>query len=374
MIRTLVFHREKNLIWNFVNVYGAAQKENKSRFLCEFSSFCSRSNVPLLIGGDFNIIRRAEEKNKPGGVNKWSFLFNSIIDQNDLVEFELNNRLFTWSNNRNDPTFEKLDRFLASPEWDIAYNNITVLGLNRSFSDHVPLCLRTDATPNVCRVFRYELCWNFRPYFHKKVIDNWSLLVKANHSIDIWKLKIKRLKQMLKGWNINVEGHYKKMKKDLMTKIDNLDNISEMVGLSKGDRMEKLDLELTLKKLVDEEGIKLKQRARDKFILDGDENSKYFHLLAKCKRRKLKIMTLTHDDKVAHDEVEINQLAISFYKKFFGPPQETGISLSHLNMKMLDDADRDSLTRPFAMEEIKDVVFSLKHNRAPSPDGIPSEE
>jgi hypothetical protein len=42
--------------------------------------------------------------------------------------------------------------------------------------------------------------------------------------------------------------------------------------------MEKLGLELNLKKLVDEEGIKLKQRARDKFILDGDENSKYFHL------------------------------------------------------------------------------------------------
>jgi hypothetical protein len=124
-----------------------------------------------------------------------------------------------------------LDRFLASPEWDLAYNNITIHGLNRSFSDHVPLCLRTDATPNVSRVFRYELCWKFRPDFHKKVIDNWSLPVKANHNIDIWKLKIKRLKQMLKGWNINVEGHYKNMKKDLMTRIENLDNISEMVGL-----------------------------------------------------------------------------------------------------------------------------------------------
>jgi hypothetical protein len=323
--------------------------------------------------GDFNIIKRAEEKNKPGGVSKWSFLFNSIIDQNGLVEFVLNIRLFTWSNNRIDPTFEKLDRFLASPEWDLAYNNITVHGLNRSFSDHVPLCLRTDVIPNGCRVFRYELCWNFRPDFHKKVIDNWSLPVKANHSIDIWKLKIKRLKQMLKGWNINVEGHYKNMKKELMTKIDNLDNISELVGLSEGDRMEKLGLELNLKKLVDEEGIKLKQRARDKFILDADENSKYFHLLAKCKRRKLKIMTLTHEDKITQDEVEINQLATSFYKNIFGPSQETSISLSHLNMKMLDAADIDSLIKPFSIEEIKDEVFSLKHNRAPGPDGIPSE-
>jgi hypothetical protein len=72
--------------------------------------------------------------------------------------------------------------------------------------------------------------------------------------------------------------------------------------------------------------MRLKQRARDKFMLDGDENSKYFHLLAKCKRRKLKIMTLCHEDKVAQDEIEINQLATSFYKSLFGPSQETSIS------------------------------------------------
>jgi hypothetical protein len=135
-------------------------------------------------------------------------------------------------------------------------------------------------------------------------------------------------------------------------KIDIFDNISEVVGLSENDRMEKLDLELTLKKLVHEEGIKLKQRARDKFILDGDENSRYFHLLAKCKRRKLKIMTLTHEDKVAQEEDEINHLATSFYQN------------------LLDDTDKDYLTRPFDMEEIREVVFSMKHNRAHGPDSI----
>ena len=97
-------------------MYGDAQKEHKSRFLSELSAVCSRSQVPLLIGGDFNILRKVEEKNKSGGLNMWSSLFNNIIDHHGLVEFDLKNRLYTWSNNRSDPTFEKLDRFLASPD------------------------------------------------------------------------------------------------------------------------------------------------------------------------------------------------------------------------------------------------------------------
>ena len=37
---------------------------------------------------------------------------------------------------------------------------------------------------------------------------------------------------MLKGWNINVEGRYSKLKKELMYKIDILDKRSEVMGIS----------------------------------------------------------------------------------------------------------------------------------------------
>ena len=84
----------------------------------------------MLIGGDFNILRRESDKNKPGGTNKWSSLFNSIIDVHELIELELSGRHFTWSNNRNTPTFEKLDRFLVSLDWDLNYNNVNVTGLS----------------------------------------------------------------------------------------------------------------------------------------------------------------------------------------------------------------------------------------------------
>jgi hypothetical protein len=34
----------------------------------------------MVIGGDFNIIRRPDEKNNDNYNNRWPFLFNAVID------------------------------------------------------------------------------------------------------------------------------------------------------------------------------------------------------------------------------------------------------------------------------------------------------
>ena len=46
MTRTLVAHKGNGFIWNFINVYGAAQNDQKQKFLSELSSFCSKCNHP----------------------------------------------------------------------------------------------------------------------------------------------------------------------------------------------------------------------------------------------------------------------------------------------------------------------------------------
>jgi endonuclease/exonuclease/phosphatase family metal-dependent hydrolase len=43
--------------------YGAAQDEQNSEFLAELVRICEDEMLPLLVGGDFNITRRKEEKN-----------------------------------------------------------------------------------------------------------------------------------------------------------------------------------------------------------------------------------------------------------------------------------------------------------------------
>jgi hypothetical protein len=61
--------------------------------------------------------------------------------------------------------------------------------------------------------FRYELCWIKRRDFKQIVKCNWNIPVRNNNSLEIWKQKVKRLKNKLKGWNMNIEGGYKKAKK-----------------------------------------------------------------------------------------------------------------------------------------------------------------
>jgi exonuclease III len=55
-------NREDDFKWNLVLVYGPAQQEHKERFLTEVVQMCSKQTLPIILGGDFNIIRGPWEK------------------------------------------------------------------------------------------------------------------------------------------------------------------------------------------------------------------------------------------------------------------------------------------------------------------------
>jgi exonuclease III len=64
---------DKKLRKNFrlVTVYGPAQEETREQFLRELSSICAKTNLPLIVGGDFNILRFSSEKNKTFHTNRY---------------------------------------------------------------------------------------------------------------------------------------------------------------------------------------------------------------------------------------------------------------------------------------------------------------
>ena len=53
----------------------------------------------------------------------------------------MSRRQYTWASRRETPTFEKLDRFLASVEWGQKFLLVSVHAVTREGSDHTPLLL-----------------------------------------------------------------------------------------------------------------------------------------------------------------------------------------------------------------------------------------
>jgi hypothetical protein len=82
---------------------------------------------------------------------------------------------------------------------------------------------------------------------------------------------------------------------------------------------------------------------------------------------------LNHDGVSVSDVEGINKIATSYYKDLFGPSVLSSINMSHFKMNQLSDSDRSFLTAPFSVDEIKKVIFEMKHNSAPGPDGFPAE-
>jgi hypothetical protein len=73
-----------NFKWILMAVYGPAQEEFKMTFLSVVVRFCPQNFLPTLIGGDFNIMRNSKEKTNDRYSDKWSFLFNAVIDNFDF--------------------------------------------------------------------------------------------------------------------------------------------------------------------------------------------------------------------------------------------------------------------------------------------------
>jgi hypothetical protein len=94
------------------SIYGPAQVQNKSAFLSELANTCSKESLPRF-RGDFNIIRRPEDKSSGIFDPKWPGIFNVVIESLDLRDIVMTGCQYTWAGPGDNPTFEKLDRVLV---------------------------------------------------------------------------------------------------------------------------------------------------------------------------------------------------------------------------------------------------------------------
>jgi ubiquitin len=226
-------------------------------------------------------------------------------------------------------------------------------------------------------MFKFELGWLIRDGFHDMVTSIWEHETRGNNSREKWQNKIRDVRQHLRGWAKNTAGTMKKEKVQLTKLIDDLDKKAEVTRLSPNELAMKAFINERLAGILREEEIRLFQRAKVKHLLEGDDNTKYFQLVANGKHRKERIYSLEDDNRPSIvDEEELKKHITSYYKGLFGKPNQTSVELEESfthDIPQVSDAENEILTAPFVMEEVRKAVFQMKHNKAPGPDRFPVE-
>ncbi|GJR41802.1 RNA-directed DNA polymerase, eukaryota [Tanacetum coccineum] len=216
----------------------------------------------------------------------------------------------------------KLDRFLVSEGLHSMFPSLSALCLDKNLSDHRPILMRelnTDYGPTPFRIFH---SWFSLEGFDNLVKESWSKPVLAEkNSMDRLKKKFQNLKASIKMWR----------------------------------------------------KVEMAQKAKVRWAIEGDENSKFFHGVINKKRSQLAIRGVLVDGEWISETAKVrNEFLMHFSNRFSAPPSSK-LSLDSQFDKVLSQEQNDDLERAISKEEIKSTVWDCGTNKLPGPDGFTFE-
>ncbi|KAF7812457.1 reverse transcriptase [Senna tora] len=322
--------------------------------------------------GDFNDLLYQSEKwgHKPRASRKIA-LFQEFLDDCELHDLEYKGVEFTWTNKRLNKAHvkEKIDRALGNLSLNFGFPKAQVLVNEAIGSDHasllVDLCFVDAKTP---RAFKFEAVWAEHPDFVKVVGDSW--LGQKDLSDRVVSQSVERLnncRKALVSWSKKAFPNNRKL-------VENL--LSILKDCNEGDLTEEKAIlaEEVVRKIEEAWDLEEKywfQRAKLKWIYEGDKNSKFFHALVVQRRQRNKVVKVKDENgRWVEKEEDIGGCFARFFADLFkrsGPRNFDGV-LGYVK-PAIGNVENDLLMSKVSREEVKEAVFQLGAMKAPGPDG-----
>ncbi|GJT71689.1 RNA-directed DNA polymerase, eukaryota [Tanacetum coccineum] len=260
-----------------VAVYAPHDLRDK-RILWDYLEYViNRWDGEVIIMGDFNEVRRKSERFGSAFNVQGAYMFNTFIANAGLEEIPLGGSSFTWCH-KSATKMSKLDMFLISENLFNSFLDICAISLDRFLSDHRPILLRESNHDYGKIPFRYFNHWVQLDGFNTFVTDTWnSAPIESNAMRNVMQ-KFKFLKGKIREWlkvnkskNIYNSGILKEEIKKIDAEIDN--GLPSDTTINR--RMEVLNSIQHLDKI---QAMDMAQKAKVKWAIEGDENSRYFHV------------------------------------------------------------------------------------------------
>jgi hypothetical protein len=264
------------MVWDLTGVYGPQPENEKMNFVAELRHIRNLMKPEWLILGDFNMIRRAREKNK-GTINRRLMRqFNHTIDYLQLLELDLNGKLYTWSNEQDAPTMSRIDRFLATTEWHDFFPQADLQAIGSMTSDHCPLVMQGMAAFSFYKGFRFEAFWTKIDGFNEVVQQAWTSSVRSSDAVLRLHVKMTRTAKALLIWRWKTVGNFNVQLAIIQTVLTLLEKAQESRQLS-GDELEfRRSLKMKILGLVAIQKARARQHSRLIWMRLGDANTNFF--------------------------------------------------------------------------------------------------
>ncbi|GJU59508.1 RNA-directed DNA polymerase, eukaryota [Tanacetum coccineum] len=322
----------------------------------------------VLIMGDFNEVRRKTERFGSVFNVQGADMFNTFIANAGLEEIPLGGSSFTWCH-KSATKMSKLDRFLISENLFNSYPDICATSLDRFLSDHRPILLRESNHDYGPIPFRYFNHWTELDGFNKFVIDTWnSAPVETNAMRNVMQ-KFKFLKGKIREWLkiYKSKNGGSGILKEELNRIDADIDKGLASDIIINRRMEVIKSIQYLDKI---HVMDLAQKAKVKWAIEGDENSRYFHGVLNKKRSQSNIRGIMVDGKWQDNPKVVKSEFFLHFRKRFEKPSANRILIDMNFPKTISIDQQTELEGAVSKEEVKKAVWDCGSDKSPGPDGF----
>lgn len=356
---------------HMVNVYAPQSLRFKIAVWNELLELINNSGDWWMLMGDFNSVRSKEERKGSKFKSNSAREFNSFIEKTELFEYEMKGYKFTYlKEDEKGKKFSKIDRVLVSRGVLDFWPKAILRALPRLHSDHNPVLWSNVESNFGPRPFRFFNSWLDHPECNGVVRDTLENFSCSGPPDIILLEKFKRLRCNFKKWR---DDKNKKEGEELeicKRELEELESNMEDIDLNELESWTRMECKKRILEIEDSRSKDLKQKARCKWNIDGDENSRFFHGIINNRKVSNSLPGLMVGNVWEDNPKKIKRLVFDFFNTKFKESMRNRPGISCDLLDKLSEVEATDLEANFTKEEIKKAAFDGGEEKAPGPDGF----
>ncbi|KAJ9560946.1 hypothetical protein OSB04_006106 [Centaurea solstitialis] len=332
---------------------------------------------PWMVMGDFNSILFPHDGF--GGCSRRNQSmedFYHCIEDVELFDIRYSGIQFTWIQKPkgDDGLLRKLDRIMVNTHFLQRFPDSSAQFLPHGISDHACGILDFPSlSRKVTRGFRFDNLLTENPAFIGLVAHEWLSPVYGSF-MHRFVCHLKHLKKPLRQLRSQV-GEVTARANKIRLELEAVQFACDRDPSNPILKEDLAHLILAFEHARADELSFFRQRAKVRWLHEGDKNSKFFHQVVKEKRNLNLIRSIVDSNGIYVQDDGVAQVFVNHFKGFLGmvdPIVEPHVP-DEFFTNSLSLSEALHMIRPITDEEIRWAVFHIGNDRAPGPDGYTSK-